>query len=111
MVGQRKRPPREILHADSRRPQIPGARSGPVGAPVGGDFAHRTRSVKGGKRMRVSNIVRMRLRALFRRNRVEQDLDEELRDYVERDTEENIRAGVPPELARLRAIRSLEGIE
>src|SRR5579862_3921831 len=61
--------------------------------------------------MRLADMVRMRLRALFRRNRVEEDLDEELRDYVERDTEENIRAGMTPELARLQAIRSLEGME
>src|SRR5215472_12823864 len=61
--------------------------------------------------MRIANMLRMRLRALFRRNRAEQDLDEELRYYVERDTEENIRAGMTPELARLQAVRSLEGIE
>ena len=51
--------------------------------------------------MRIDNIVRMRLRALFRRNRVEEDLDEELRYHVERDTEENIRAGMTPDLARV----------
>jgi putative ABC transport system permease protein len=48
---------------------------------------------------------------LFRRNRLEEDLDEELRYHVERDTQENICAGMMPELARLRAIRSLEGVE
>ena len=42
--------------------------------------------------MRIANMVRMRLRALFRRNRVDEDLDEELRYHVERETEENIRA-------------------
>jgi hypothetical protein len=36
--------------------------------------------------MRIANMVRLRLRALFRRNRVEEDLDEELRYHVERDT-------------------------
>ena len=61
--------------------------------------------------MRIANIVGMRLRALFRRDRVEEDLDEELRYHLERDTEENIRAGMTPEAARLQAIRSLEGIE
>src|SRR5579864_244007 len=61
--------------------------------------------------MRIADIVRMRLRALFRRYRVEEDLDEELRYHVERDTEENIRAGMTPALARLQAIRSLDGIE
>ena len=55
--------------------------------------------------MRIANMVRMRLRALFRRNRLEEDLDAELRYHVERDTQENICAGMMPELARLRAIR------
>ena len=47
--------------------------------------------------MRLAKMVRMRLRALFRHSRVEEDLDEELRYHVERDTEENIRAGMAPE--------------
>ena len=59
--------------------------------------------------MRMANMVRMRLRSLLRRKRAEEDLDEELRYHVERDTEENIRAGLTPERARLEAIRSLEG--
>jgi predicted permease len=61
--------------------------------------------------MRIANMVRMRLRALFRRDRIEEDLDQELRYHVERDTEANIRAGMTLELARLEAIHSLEGIE
>jgi putative ABC transport system permease protein len=61
--------------------------------------------------MRLLTAVRMRLRALFRRNRVEEELDEELRYHVQRDTEENIRAGLPPETAHLQAVRSLEGME
>ncbi|GEM_PF-157563 len=61
--------------------------------------------------MRLVKMIRMRLRALFRRHSVEEDLNEELRYHVERDTEENLRAGMTPELARLQAIRSLEGIE
>jgi putative ABC transport system permease protein len=61
--------------------------------------------------MRFAKMAGMRLRALFRRNRVEEDLNEELRYHVERDTEENARAGMTHEAARLQAIRSLEGIE
>ena len=61
--------------------------------------------------MRIANMIGMRLRSLLRRNRVEQDLDEELRYHVVRDTEENIRTGMTPEAARMQAIRSLEGIE
>ena len=61
--------------------------------------------------MRTTDMLRMRLRALFRRNRVEDDLEEELRYHVQRDTEENIRAGMTPEAARREAILSLEGIE
>jgi predicted permease len=61
--------------------------------------------------MRFAKMASMRLRALFQRNHVEEELDEELRYHVERGTEENVRAGMTPELARLQAIRSLEGIE
>src|ERR1700741_948703 len=61
--------------------------------------------------MRFVKMTGMRLRALFRRKRVEEDLDEELRYHVERDTEENIRTGMAPQAARREAVRSLEGIE
>jgi predicted permease len=52
-----------------------------------------------------------RLRALFWKERVEQELDEELRFHLERETDENIRRGMTPEEARLAALRSFGGVE
>jgi predicted permease len=52
-----------------------------------------------------------RLRALFRRNRMESDLDEEIRLHVEREEEAAIERGVPPEEARRRARLALGGQE
>src|SRR5215213_4390 len=52
-----------------------------------------------------------RLRALFWTERVEQELDEELRFHLERETDENILRGMTPEEARLAALRSFGGVE
>ncbi len=43
------------------------------------------------------NIFRLRLRSLFSRNHVEQELDEELRYHLERQIEEEIADGRTPE--------------
>ena len=42
------------------------------------------------------DILRMRVRSLARRRRVEEDLDKELRFHLERQLEENLAAGMPP---------------
>lgn len=55
--------------------------------------------------------MRLRLRSLFRRNRVEQDLDDEIRDHIDRRVEEEIARGVPREQARQAALRAFGGIE
>src|SRR5262245_41109933 len=47
--------------------------------------------------------LRYRLRALFRRNSVERELDQELRFHLERETEKNIHQGLPPEEAARQA--------
>ena len=44
--------------------------------------------------MRLLNILRLRLRSLFSRARVEHELDEELRYHLERQVEEDIAAGM-----------------
>lgn len=49
----------------------------------------------------------LRLRSLFLKARVEQELDEELRDHLEREVEERLAAGLTPDQARLAARRSL----
>ena len=55
--------------------------------------------------------VRARLRALFRRNTAERELDEELRFHLAMETEKNLRAGMMFDEARRRALRDFGGVE
>jgi predicted permease len=52
------------------------------------------------------NIIKARLRALFRREGVLRDIEEELRVHVEMETETNIERGMPPDEARAAALKS-----
>src|SRR5215470_14671499 len=52
------------------------------------------------------NILRGRLRAMFRRESVLQDIEEELRVHVEMETETNLERGMPPDEARAAAMKS-----
>src|SRR6266542_6105277 len=51
-------------------------------------------------------ILMARLRALFRRESVSQDIEEELRIHVEMETETNIERGMAPDEARAAALKS-----
>jgi len=53
----------------------------------------------------------LRLRSLFRRRRVEQELGDELRFHLEKLTEERIAIGMTPEEAQYTALRELGGVE
>jgi predicted permease len=53
----------------------------------------------------------LRVIALFRRSRLERELDEELRSHLEMLTEENLRKGMSPEEARYAALRGFGGVE
>src|SRR5213595_1834540 len=55
--------------------------------------------------------IPLRLRSLFRWTRADQELDEELRDHLERKTEGYIAQGMTQEEARRRARIDLGGIE
>src|SRR5262245_12620571 len=55
--------------------------------------------------------VPLRLRSLFRRRQVEQEMDEEIRYHLERQTQEHIAKGMTPEEARYAALRAMGGIE
>ena len=55
--------------------------------------------------------IPLRLRSLFRRQCVEQELDEELRYHLQRKTEEYLTQGMPPEEARHAALRAMDGLE
>jgi hypothetical protein len=55
--------------------------------------------------------VPLRLRSLFRRARVEDELDEELRFHVDKLTEKHVARGLSREDARLAALRAMNGLE
>jgi predicted permease len=55
--------------------------------------------------------IPLRLRSLFDRAQADQDLDDELRDHVERRTEEYLASGLTAEEARRQAILEIGGIE
>ena len=52
------------------------------------------------------NILIARLRALFRRESVLQDIEEEQRTHIELATEENLKRGLPPDEAHVAALKS-----
>jgi len=55
--------------------------------------------------------IPLRLRSLFRWGQADQELDDELRDHLERKTQEYVARGMTPEEARRRARLDLGGIE
>src|SRR5260370_8954424 len=56
------------------------------------------------------DVLRMRFRSLAKRQRLETELDKELRYHIERQTEENIAAGMNAREAREAASRMLGGV-
>jgi predicted permease len=61
--------------------------------------------------MRVWHILLSRFRSVFLRDRREADLREELQFHVQRETERLEASGLPPEMARLQALRLFGGPE
>jgi predicted permease len=60
--------------------------------------------------MRLRRTIRLRIRSLFHRSRVEQELDAELRDHLERQIELHIAAGMSPAEARATARREFGNV-
>jgi len=56
-------------------------------------------------------ILLSRFMGLFRRGRLEQELEDEVRSHLEMLEEENLRRGMPPEEARYAALRSFGGVD
>jgi predicted permease len=61
--------------------------------------------------MRWTTKLRLRLRSLLQRGRVEEELDEELRFHVDRLTEEYVAGGLTAEEARYAALREMGGLD
>lgn len=57
------------------------------------------------------NRLKLRLRALFFKSKLEEELDDEVRFHLERDIQENIARGMSPDDARSAAFRSFGGVE
>src|SRR5262245_53649043 len=57
------------------------------------------------------NKLRLRLRALFFRSKIENELEAEVRFHLEKEIERNIAHGMSPEEARYAALRSFGGID
>src|SRR2546428_4318542 len=57
------------------------------------------------------DIIPLRLRSLFRRRQVEQELNEELQFHLEQKIEEGIANGLSPKEARYAATRAMDGLE
>src|SRR5208337_19193 len=55
--------------------------------------------------------LRLRLRSLLERGRVEQELSDELRFHLEKLREEHVAKGMTPEEARYAALRELGGVD
>jgi pilus assembly protein TadC len=56
-------------------------------------------------------MLRAFFRTIFRKKRVEQELDDEVRSYLELTAAENVRRGMSPEEAVQKARRDLDGLE
>src|SRR5262245_11202063 len=61
--------------------------------------------------MAMLNKLKLRLRALFFKSKMEDELDEEVRFHLEREIAENLIRGMTHEEARQAAIRSFGGVE
>src|SRR5947209_4065733 len=64
-----------------------------------------------GLNMRWIHKLPLRLRSLFRKDRVEKELTDELRFHLEKLIEEKVAKGMTPEEARYAALRELGGVE
>src|SRR5262245_14586670 len=59
---------------------------------------------------RLFRQLRLRFRSLFRRSRVERELNEELQYHLDRQIDEGLARGLAPEEARYAALRSLGAV-
>src|SRR5262249_1866039 len=102
----------EVLRPGARGPPGARARVGQLGTALRRDLAGR--SIEGGLDMRLLRLlytVPLRLRSLFRRDRVEQDLEDEFRDHLERRIEADMASGLTREEAGRRALQAFGGVD
>src|SRR5207245_4322919 len=76
-----------------------------------GSYFHRSKEGRGMRPEHWLYTIPLRLRSLFLWAQADQELDDELRDHLERATEEYVAKGMAPEEARRRTRLELGGIE
>src|SRR5262249_14357892 len=95
-VGRvRQQPPRTVLRAHSRRPQAARRRSRRVEPPVAGNRESDARMTR----------WLTRLLAPWRSARIRREIADEIQFHIDRRTEDHVRAGMPPDVARREAER------
>src|SRR5215467_3109838 len=112
MGAERKQSARQVLFADSRGPQRIGKGIGELDST--GCRNHASRELARGMSVRFLRwfqIIPLRVRSVFRRDTVHQELDEEFRYHLERQIEQFVARGDTPEEARYAALQQLGGIE
>lgn len=83
-----------------------------MGAPFAGDLDDCASHLRGSHtKVRLVCILRLRLRSLFLRSKVDAELEEELQYHLDRQIELEIAAGSTPEEARYAALRSITDIQ
>src|SRR5580698_3809728 len=110
MAGQRHPAPRQVLLPDQSGPKATRIPDRRLEALIRSDLRDRP-SRLGLTLMRWFMKWRLRFRSLCSRSRVEGDLEDELRDYIDREIEREAGGGATPEEARRRALASLGGAD
>src|SRR4051812_29941576 len=111
MGTERKQSAGKVLLADQTGPKGSRQGNGQLDPAVIGNLPGR--KTQGGLIVGIDRwlyTVPLRLRSLFRRHRVESELDEELSYHVDRQTQEGIAHGLTPQEARRRALLAMDGL-
>src|SRR5439155_17663803 len=103
------RPGRKVLLVDHRRPQATRGRAGALEPSLARDQPRRANHVAR-LLMRWTTRAIVAFRSLFRRARIERELDAELQFHLEQQIAENVAAGMSAAAARAAALRSLGSI-
>src|ERR1700675_427054 len=105
-----KQPPRALLSPDSGRPQATAGRDPRLGANRG-DHRALFHSQDGGSGMKFLRRLLIRVSNFVTRQSADQRLQEEIAEHLAFQTEENVRAGMPPAEARRQAALKLGSAE
>src|SRR5262245_37176650 len=106
MARDRRGPHGQVLFAHPRRTAAVRKGTGKLDEVVHCDQSRGA----GGLSLRALDKLSLRLRSLFRRNKVEGELEDELRFHLDQLVDEMISAGVPSNKARQAALRSMGSI-